>query len=370
MEFANKLCKSGHEITIVAQKINNQNYKFDTRIKLIEVGGFLPTNPLYWIFFECIKKKYLNAFKNMGCDIMVSIGFPANYFCFLSSKKTNIPHVFYCCEPFRYFHDKKFYSNASFFFKFSYMILGLVFKNIDILATQGANGIICISNFVKSKVKETYGRDCLVHHIGIDTSFEEIEGFNLKKILKIDSNKHIILALGLTHHLKGERQLIYIFNRIKSEIKDTVLLIGGWKAKQNEKIMRKIASKLNIYHEDMMFYGFIEPKFLDSFYRGSSVTLYPSVDESYGYIPIESMKNGTPVVAFEGGPSDTIIDGKTGFIIKNIDLDRFAAKAIEIIRNNSLRSELSKNSIEHIRNNFNIEESCKELEKNLESFLK
>ena len=55
-DFANKLCERGHQITIVAQVIDRNKYKFHDKVKLIQIGGPLPSNPLYWINFKRIKK--------------------------------------------------------------------------------------------------------------------------------------------------------------------------------------------------------------------------------------------------------------------------------------------------------------------------
>ncbi len=52
-----------------------------------------------------------------------------------------------------------------------------------------------------------------------------------------------------------------------------------------------------------------------------------AIDESYGLIPLESMKNGTPIIAFKGGPSETILDGQTGYLIKNYNFNDFVKKS-------------------------------------------
>ena len=44
---------------------------------------------------------------------------------------------------------------------------------------------------------------------------------------------------------------------------------------------------------------------------------YTAIDEPFGLIPLESMNYGIPVIAFEGGPSETIIDGLAGYLIKS-----------------------------------------------------
>ena len=55
---------------------------------------------------------------------------------------------------------------------------------------------------------------------------------------------------------------------------------------------------------------------LRDLYSSALATLYPLDFEYFGYIPVESMASGTPVIAFRysGGPSETIIDGETGWL--------------------------------------------------------
>ncbi|MUM65933.1 glycosyltransferase [Acidianus infernus] len=55
---------------------------------------------------------------------------------------------------------------------------------------------------------------------------------------------------------------------------------------------------------------------LRDLYSSALVTLYPIDFEYYGYIPVESMAAGTPVIAFRysGGPAETIVDGETGWL--------------------------------------------------------
>ncbi len=74
------------------------------------------------------------------------------------------------------------------------------------------------------------------------------------------------------------------------------------------------------------------------------------------------MKNETPILAFEGDPSDTIRDGETGYLIKNKSIDDFAQKAIKLIKDENLYKIFSKNAKIHVKNNFNFEKSVSELE--------
>ena len=364
-DYANKFCEKGHDITVVAQKIDQKSYRFDNRISLIEVGGHLQTHPFHWIRFNKIKKKYVEILSNLDSDLLISLHFPSNYFCACFNKTKKIKHIYYCLEPFRAFHDKVFISNAPTFQKIIFWILKLRFKKFDIEGALAADKIISISNFIRKRVKECYDKDSIVHYIGVDIHDDSdiIEDFNIMQKLNIKGNFPIFLALGYTHHMKGARELIYIFNKILMEISDATLLIGGWMKKKNKETFRKLIKKLKIPHEHIIFFGFVRNDLLKKIYAQATLTLYTALNESYGLIPLESMERGVPVIAFEGGgPSETIQDGKTGYLIENYSIDDFAKKAINLIKDENLYGKISDNAKKHVRTCFNFEKSVLNLE--------
>ncbi|KKL02209.1 hypothetical protein LCGC14_2626620, partial [marine sediment metagenome] len=167
---------------------------------------------------------------------------------------------------------------------------------------------------------------------------------------------------GLTHYMKGAEELIKIFYRIQKSILNVFLLIGGWITNENKRIIKKNIKKLKIPLNKVIFYGFVEKERLNVIYKNSVLTLFTALDEPYGLVPLESMINGTPVVAFEGGPSETILNGETGYIIDKNDIDGFAQKSINIINNQELREIFSKKAKAHIIKNFKFEKSVSKLE--------
>ena len=64
------------------------------------------------------------------------------------------------------------------------------------------------------------------------------------------------------------------------------------------------------------YYEKVSDEELRDLYSSALVTLYPASFEYFGYIPVESMASGTPVIAFRysGGPAETIVDGETGWL--------------------------------------------------------
>eukprot|EP01057_Protomagalhaensia_wolfi_P000990 Protomagalhaensia_wolfi_Nauph_80__989@NODE_1570_length_1463_cov_3_396067_g1216_i0_p1_GENE_NODE_1570_length_1463_cov_3_396067_g1216_i0NODE_1570_length_1463_cov_3_396067_g1216_i0_p1_ORF_typecomplete_len177_score29_39Glycos_transf_1/PF00534_20/1_1e20Glyco_trans_1_4/PF13692_6/6_8e11Glyco_trans_1_2/PF13524_6/6_9e03Glyco_trans_1_2/PF13524_6/0_061IDO/PF01231_18/0_076zfSAP30/PF13866_6/0_33_NODE_1570_length_1463_cov_3_396067_g1216_i085615 len=68
--------------------------------------------------------------------------------------------------------------------------------------------------------------------------------------------------------------------------------------------------------------------------RFAAATLYTPSNEHFGIVPIESMSQGTPVVAVNsGGPMESIMDGSTGSLVESRPED--FAKAMELWKTQS-----------------------------------
>lgn len=364
VDYSNELSKRGHEITIVAQKINYRHYKFKKNIRIIELGGYLPSSVLYWLNFNKMKKRYLNVLLKLNVDFLISVQFPTNYFCSLVRKKRNRKYLHFCLEPFLYLHKKEYYKKAPILTRILICFFRYLFIRFDIEGSSKADEIICISKFIKNQVKVIYHRDGVLHYLGIMVNLtNNNHHINLKKKIGLTKDTPILFALGLTHYLKGSRELIYIYKRILKELPESILLIAGKITKHNKKIINYLKKKLKIPNNKILLFGFIEQEFLRDFYAQSTLTLYTALYEPLGLIPLESMLNGTPVIAFNsGGPSETIIQGKTGFLINSHDYEDFAQKTIHLVKNEELRRKFSKRAINHIKENFNIEQRVINLE--------
>mgnify|MGYP001599404096 CR=1 FL=1 len=107
---------------------------------------------------------------------------------------------------------------------------------------------------------------------------------------------------------------------------------------------KKVAPYLN---EKIQYVGYAPREKLFEYYQRAKATLAPiQWEEPFGLILTESMACGTPVVAFERGSVPEIVaDGKTGFIIKDNNLEAMAdaVKKIDKIKRADCRKHIEKN---------------------------
>ncbi|KAK3933904.1 hypothetical protein QBC46DRAFT_400962 [Diplogelasinospora grovesii] len=90
------------------------------------------------------------------------------------------------------------------------------------------------------------------------------------------------------------------------------------------------------------FAGFQVGEALATAYASADIFLHCSVTETFGLVVLESMASGVPVVARdEGGPSDIVQDGKSGYLVPPTDLAGFVHKVIVLAQNEALRKQFS-----------------------------
>ncbi|KAG5914537.1 hypothetical protein E4U42_000440, partial [Claviceps africana] len=114
-------------------------------------------------------------------------------------------------------------------------------------------------------------------------------------------------------------------------------IVGGNRNPDVEKGVQELFDPLR-QQGKVVFAGFKVGQDLATAYASGDVFLHCSVTETFGLVVLESMASGVPVVARdEGGPSDTIRHGDTGFLVPPNDLDGFVARAVELARDATLR---------------------------------
>ncbi len=158
------------------------------------------------------------------------------------------------------------------------------------------------------------------------------------------NEKPIILYVGRIQFYKSLQVLIHAADKILQKMSDIQFIIAG--DGEDKKRMQKLVGKLQI-ENNVFFLGQITEKEKIELFQKSWVLVNPSMIEGWGITTIEANACGTPAIASDvPGLCDSINNPNTGFLVEYGNADAFAQKIIEIITNNNLREQLSRNAIE------------------------
>ena len=135
-----------------------------------------------------------------------------------------------------------------------------------------------------------------------------------KKLLRqkygYKNDEILIIFAGRIDPIKGGSILAHAFYNLCLKYKHLHLLVAG---EGSYFLMQDILLQLNT---KVSFLGFVNKKELYELFYISNIGVVPSLYEDFGYVAIEMMMNGLPViVGNKSGLEEIVEDGKTGFVV-------------------------------------------------------
>lgn len=225
-------------------------------------------------------------------------------------------------------------------------------------------------NFYEQKIKNRVRARKLAAHFSnaiVTLNKHDLENYkkNLKKIKKIcyiynpailnsskvtDLKNNVVISIGRLSYQKGFDLLLRIWKQIEKENKKWVLLIIGDGNEKNN--LEKIIKENELKNVKILPFQ----KNIEYFYENASIYAMTSRYEGFPMVLLEAQKKGLPIVSFncETGPSEIVIDGRNGYLIKLDDISTFSNKLLNIMNNRDIIKEFSKNAIEDSKR-FNLE---------------
>lgn len=168
---------------------------------------------------------------------------------------------------------------------------------------------------------------------------------NIKQQFNVPEGEYF-LSLSTIEPRKNLLHTIRCFKKILSEpglSHLNFILVGkrGWKT---DHLYKEIYSD-PILKTHVVFTGFIPDEYLSAIYSGALAFIYPSLYEGFGLPPLEAMQCGTPVITSNTSSLPEVV-GDAGIMVDPKDEDALCQAMIDIVKNNKLRTDLSKKGIE------------------------
>lgn len=309
----------------------------DIKYRVKPWSGFI--RELAWTIFKLPKIHKKIAKKINGYDFSI-----VSHDYFTKSpyllRYLKIDHTYLLQEPPREFYEN-FHLHAPKITSKIANIFRLPLKYIDKKNVKAAKSIISNSKYSKNKIYEVYKRNSKVVYPGVD-----VRKF---KPLNIDK-KNQILSIGGLKKLKGHE---FVLKSLKSILGKYKILIVGDGDPEYEKKLRNILGNKSVF---LKIRDHVSEDEIVNLYNESKVLCIGAYHEPFGLTSIEAQATGLPVVAVnEGGLSENIYDGLTGFLTKR-DQEEFKNKTVEAI---SMHKKLGKNGVEKMRSEWNWHNSFK-----------
>ena len=181
-----------------------------------------------------------------------------------------------------------------------YLTINRYMRAWDFTAAHRADKVLSISKYISDQVREFYDLESEVIYPGVSAFWQEetIE----------DGESDAFLIVSRLHEYKK------IDSAIRAAIKtDSRLDIVG--DGPDYRALKALAGS----SKKIKFWGYLDDLEVRSMYKKAKAVIFPGI-EDFGYVPIEAMMQGTPVIAFGiGGVTETVVDQQSGIIYDSED---------------------------------------------------
>ncbi|MFP8882396.1 MAG: glycosyltransferase family 4 protein [Myxococcota bacterium] len=163
----------------------------------------------------------------------------------------------------------------------------------------------------------------------------------------ISQRGQTIVYVGRLEPYKRIDVMLAAAGRLRQRFGDLELIVIGRGSDQPR--LERIAAEHGVA-DRTRFVGFVEDAERDRLLGTARVCVCPSTKEGWGLTVIESNALGTPVVATDApGLRDSVIDGKTGYLVAEGDVTAFAHRIGEILSDDRLADGLSEAALDWSR---------------------
>jgi len=176
--------------------------------------------------------------------------------------------------------------------------------NLDRGAARSASLVLANSYYSRESLYRTYGLLARVCYLGVDMSVFRSQGL---------PKQDFVLSVGALTPSKGFDLLIQSLALLDFPLRPALVIVSNQTDTNELVYLKELANHL---HVSVDFHSRIDDQDLVRLYNQARLTLYAPTMEPFGFVPLESMACGTPVIGVrEGGVRETIVHGVTGLLV-------------------------------------------------------
>jgi len=309
-------------------------------------------------------------------DAFMGIGQPGVWIAFCLSKILNKPYLAWMNQPTRFLYPRKIdlenglrISDKKSIASRTIKILRPLVSVLDKASVCSADALMCNSKLVANWLEKIYQKKVIQNYPGGELG-AKIKKQGQKRFqgrLRIKGkmiNKPFLLVTNRHFPQKKFEYSIRLMPFLRKKIPDLNLVITG-RENYHTRQLKTLIYQLDL-EKKVIFTGFLEERDLKKLYSQAGVYLYVAPQEDFGMGIVEAMFEKAPVVAWdEAGPKETVVNGRTGYLIKPYDLDDFGKKVLRLLTNKSLNKKMGQAGFKRAREKFTWQRHIDILEEKL-----
>lgn len=219
----------------------------------------------------------------------------------------------------------------------------------DLEFAEYSTNLLTNSYFTHENILRQYGKNAFVSYIGVDN--EMFVPLNLKR-------DNFVLSVGTCIPPKGYDFLIRSIAEIPADIRPELVIVGNSSDELWIEYLKKLAEEKKV---DLDILTQISDDELIQLYNKAKLVVYAPYLEPFGYVPLEAMACGTPVVGVkEGGLRESILHNKTGLLTQRNEKD-FAKAVMKLMQDQQLWEKFSKTGVKYIESVWTLEKAGQRL---------
>lgn len=381
--LAEALAQRGYQVDLIT---TDYDYKFfgspkKKGFKLIllpALEGYV-VRPINWFRNGHRLKKILEKY-----DYINSHNFPAYiwvYFAKVFNRKINGLHIWFCEEPVRSFYEQIINKHIN-------KVLGVDSKKkdpktkgvhrilhnmkshklgyplflfraiktrtnhsgakwLDLRIVPRLDLVITNSEFIAGMVKKIFKIRAHAGLLGIP-----VERFITSGKIRYESYSLTVSRLGYSKNLFNTIRAIKILRDKKCFSGRKHVIAGGGELYDDlEKFIQ-----VNSLEKQVSLLGFVSEKQLSQLYRNTDLVIYLTLDETYGLpFPEAGLYKKAVIGPNHGGPSELVIDGKTGYQVDPLDPQTIASGIKKILLDPNRLKKMGEANYKHVMNNLTFD---------------
>ncbi|WP_457576447.1 glycosyltransferase family 4 protein [Desulfomarina sp.] len=235
------------------------------------------------------------------------------------------------------------------------------------IMTKGER-VVAVSETIKKHILENYPVDekrINLIHGGFDVqefspdhvTRERVDDLRQRWGLS-DKNKAVVVLPGRLTQWKGQEVFIDSLAHIKDH-DFYALCIGD--TNENSSFTKKLRDKIQAHglEEQVKLVGHCSDMPAALLLADVVVSASSTQPEAFGKVAIEAMAMGKPVIATaHGGSLETVLPGKTGWLVPPLDSRKMAVAIKEAISDPGRAGQLGQNGLQWVNNHFTADSMC------------